>query len=140
MRKIDVLLVEDNPGDILLTTETFEESEIVNRVTIIKDGEEAINFFETLDNKTGTPQLIFLDINLPKMNGHEVLTYIKKHEKYKNIPVIMLSTSSAERDVLRAYKNSANGYMTKPISVSEFTRAITEIEDLLVSLGSIPPN
>ncbi|MGZ3820948.1 MAG: response regulator, partial [Mucilaginibacter sp.] len=99
MRKIDVLLVEDNPGDILLTTETFEESEIVNRVTIIKDGEEAINFFETLDNKTGTPQLIFLDINLPKMNGHEVLTYIKKHEKYKNIPVIMLSTSSAERDV-----------------------------------------
>ncbi|MDB5142909.1 MAG: response regulator [Mucilaginibacter sp.] len=138
MKTINILLVEDNEGDILLTMEAFEESKIVNKITVIKDGKAAISFFETLDNKEEVPQLILLDINLPKASGHEVLMYIKNNERYKSIPVIMLTTSSSEKDILQSYKNHVNCYITKPIDVSDFMRAILKVEDFWINIVSIP--
>jgi len=138
MKPINILLIEDNDGDILLTTEAFEESKIVNKITAIKDGKKAINFFETLSNKEDAPHLVLLDINLPKVSGHEVLMYIKTSEKYKSIPVIMLTTSSSEKDILSSYKNHVNCYITKPIDVTDFMKAIMKIEDFWINIVSIP--
>ena len=138
MKGITILLVEDNEGDILLTTEAFEESRIANKIMAIRDGKEAINYFESLGRKAETPHLVLLDINLPKVSGHEVLLYIKNHERYKSIPVIMLTTSSAEKDILQSYKNYVNCYITKPINVEDFMGAITKIEDFWINIVSIP--
>ena len=137
MKGITILLVEDNEGDILLTTEAFEESRIANKIMAIRDGKEAINYFESLGRKAETPHLVLLDINLPKVSGHEVLLYIKNHERYK-IPVIMLTTSSAEKDILQSYQNHVNCYITKPIDVEDFMGAITKIEDFWINIVSIP--
>jgi CheY-like chemotaxis protein len=138
MKMINILLIEDNEGDILLTMEAFEDSKIINKITVIKDGKAAINFFETLDNKEEIPHLVLLDINLPKASGHEVLMYIKSDERYRSIPVIMLTTSSSEKDILQSYKNHVNCYITKPIDVSDFMKAITKIEDFWINIVSIP--
>jgi CheY-like chemotaxis protein len=138
MNPIDILLVEDNDGDIMLTIEAFEESRIVNKITVIKDGKEAINFFENLGKKDKTPSLVLLDVNLPKMSGHEVLVYIKNSERYKSIPVIMLTTSSSERDISESYRNHVNCFITKPIDVGDFMKAITKIEDFWINIVSIP--
>jgi len=138
MNGINILLIEDNEGDILLTREAFEESKIVNKITSIRDGHAAISFFETLTKKTEVPHLVLLDVNLPKMSGHEVLMYIKNSEKYKTIPVIMLTTSSSEKDILKAYKNHVNCYITKPIDLSDFMKAISKIEDFWINIVSIP--
>jgi len=140
MKSLDILLVEDNEGDIILTTEAFEESKIINILKVIRDGREVVNFFENLTDKDEIPDLVLLDINLPKMSGHEVLTYIKNHEKYKQIPVIMLTTSSAEKDILQSYKSHVNCYITKPIDVNEFVQAVTKIEDFWINIVSIPQN
>lgn len=138
MKMINILLVEDNEGDILLTMEAFEESKIVNKITAIKDGKEAINYFEALTKKDEMPHLVLLDINLPKVSGHEVLMYIKNNEKFKSIPVIMLTTSSSEKDILQSYKNHVNCYITKPIDVADFMKAIMKIEDFWINIVSIP--
>ena len=138
MSGINILLVEDNEGDILLTREAFEDSKIVNKISSIRDGYEAIRFFEALTNKAEIPHLVLLDINLPKIGGHEVLIYIKNSEKYKSIPVIMLTTSSSERDIIKSYKNHVNCYITKPIDVSDFMKAISKIEDFWINIVSIP--
>ena len=135
---INILLVEDNEGDIILTMEAFEESKIVNKITAIKDGKEAINYFEALTKKDEMPHLVLLDINLPKVSGHEVLMYIKNNEKFKSIPVIMLTTSSSEKDILQSYKNHVNCYITKPIDVADFMKAIMKIEDFWINIVSIP--
>jgi len=140
MKSIHILLVEDNEGDILLTTEALEESKIINKVTVIRDGKAAIDFFKVLTEKDARPDLVLLDINLPKKSGHEVLQYIKKSEQYNQVPVIMLTTSSAERDILSAYKHYANCYITKPIEVSEFMSAIAKIQDFWINIVSIPNN
>src|SRR5579859_5083820 len=100
MKPINILLIEDNEGDIVLTKEAFEESKLINKLRVIKDGKEAIRFFEKLEDWSEKPGLVLLDINLPKVSGHDVLKYIKNHEKHKTIPVIMLTTSSAEKDIL----------------------------------------
>jgi len=138
MKGINILLIEDNEGDILLTTEAFEESKIVNKITTIKDGKQAINYFEAIRGKEDIPHLVLLDVNLPKVSGHEVLMYIKSNDKYKSIPVIMLTTSSSEKDILQSYKNHVNCYITKPIEVSDFMQAITKIEDFWINIVSIP--
>lgn len=138
MKSIHILLVEDNEGDILLTTDALEDSRIVNRVTVIRDGKAAVDFFSALSNSDDKPDLVLLDINLPKKNGHEVLQFIKKSEQYNQIPVIMLTTSSSERDILSAYKHYANCYITKPIDVSEFIKAIAKIQDFWINIVSIP--
>jgi CheY-like chemotaxis protein len=138
MKMINILLVEDNEGDIMLTMEAFEESKIVNNITAIKDGKEAIDYFESLTNSDQMPNLVLLDINLPKVSGHQVLMYIKSNERFKSIPVIMLTTSSSEKDILQSYKNHVNCYITKPIDVSDFMKAITKIEDFWINIVSIP--
>ena len=138
MNSINILLIEDNEGDILLTTEAFEDSRIVNSISVIRDGKEAIVFFESLTMKDPLPNLILLDVNLPKKGGHEVLHYIKNNDQYKHIPVIMLTTSSSEKDIMQSYKNHANCYITKPIDVGEFMKAITKIEDFWINIVSIP--
>jgi len=138
MKSINILLIEDNEGDILLTTEALEESRIMNVVKVIRDGEAAIGFFETSNDKDNYPDLVLLDVNLPKITGHEVLHYIKAHEKYKSIPVIMLTTSSAEKDILQSYNNHVNCYITKPIDVADFMKAMTRVEDFWINIVSIP--
>ena len=138
MKAVRILLVEDNEGDILLTKEAFEESKIRNEIIAIRDGLEAISFFENLTNVEDLPHLVLLDVNLPKISGHEVLLYIKNSERYKRIPVIMLTTSSAEKDIFLSYSNHVNCYITKPIDVADFMTAITKIEDFWINIVSIP--
>jgi len=140
MKAINILLIEDNEGDILLTREAFEESKLVNNLITIKDGKEAINFFESLRYVEDFPQLVLLDVNLPKISGHEVLIYIKSSEKYRSIPVIMLTTSSSEKDVMKSYKNHANCYITKPIDVDDFMKAMQKIEEFWINTVSVPVN
>ena len=138
MKGINILLIEDNEGDIMLTKEAFEESKIVNNITSIKDGQEAINFFESLKVKDEHPQLVLLDINLPKVSGHDVLAYIKNNERFKSIPVIMLTTSSSEKDKTACYQNHVNCYITKPVEVEDFIDAILKIEDFWINIVSLP--
>lgn len=138
MKTINILLVEDNEGDIFLTREAFEESKLVNNITVIRDGKEAINFFKELDGPATAPDLVLLDVNLPKVSGQEVLMFIKNNDKYKSIPVIMLTTSSSEKDILQSYNNHVNCYITKPIDVSDFIRAMTKIEDFWINIVSVP--
>jgi CheY-like chemotaxis protein len=138
MKAIHILLIEDNEGDILLTLEGLEDGRVANKVSVIRDGKAAIDFFETTTDKSEIPDLVLLDINLPKKSGHEVLQYIKKSEKYNRLPVIMLTTSSSERDILSAYKHYANCYITKPIDVSEFMNAIAKIKDFWINIVTIP--
>ncbi len=140
MKRIHILLVEDNEGDILLTTEALEEGKIINKVSVVKDGKLAIDF---LNNKepyadVEIPSLILLDINLPKKNGHEVLKYIKGSEKFRHIPIIMLTTSSSEKDIHEAYNHYANCFITKPGDVDEFMEAVTKIENFWISIVQLP--
>jgi len=140
MDSIHILLVEDNEGDILLIKESFEDARILNTISAVKDGEKAIRYLD----KTGSysdvksPDLILLDVNLPRISGHEVLAYIKNNPNLKQIPVIMLTTSSAEKDIIESYKNHANCYITKPVEVDEFLQAITKIENFWIQLVKLP--
>jgi CheY-like chemotaxis protein len=140
MQPIHILLVEDNEGDILLTTEAFEDAKIHVKLSVVKDGMEAIDFV----NKQGRykaadqPDLVLLDVNLPKKNGHEVLKYIKENETIKHIPVIMLTTSSAEKDINRSYNNYVNCYITKPVEVDDFMKVVSTIEDFWISIVKLP--
>ena len=131
MNPVHILLVEDNEGDILLTQEAFEECKINTQLSVVKNGVDALDFifkrgtFRDVDK----PDLILLDINLPIKNGHEVLEIIKNDDKTKRIPVIMLTTSSNEKDINKAYQNYANSYVIKPIEMDEFMSAISKIEE-----------
>lgn len=131
MEHYNILLVEDNEGDVLLTKEAFEESGCNHELYVAYDGQEAISFLEknTPYTHMDNPNLILLDINLPKINGHEVLKYIKTNSNLKHIPVIILTTSSAQKDVGSSYSNYANCYITKPNDVTEFFQIIKTIND-----------
>ncbi|WP_284653144.1 response regulator [Flavobacterium terrisoli] len=140
MKAIHILLVEDNEGDILLTTEALEEGKIINKVSVVKDGKQAIDFLnqkEPFENAV-LPNLILLDINLPKKNGHEVLQYIKESKHLRYIPIIMLTTSSSEKDIIKAYNHYANCFITKPVDVNEFMLAVAKIENFWVSIVQLP--
>jgi CheY-like chemotaxis protein len=140
MKPIHILLVEDNEGDILLTKEALSEGKVSNIISVIKDGWEAILFLEKRDkySKEQTPDLILLDVNLPKMNGHEVLKSIKTNDTLKHIPVIILTTSSSEKDILLSYQNYVNCYITKPVEVSNFLQVVSSIEDFWISIVQLP--
>jgi len=138
MKNVHILLVEDNEGDILLTVEALEEGRIANVIEVARDGQEAIDKLEIDLKKNQLPDLILLDINLPKMNGHEVLERLKDTEGLKHIPVIILSTSSSEMDILKSYKNHANCFITKPVEIDEFVKAIESIEDFWFSIVKLP--
>ncbi|MCF8452011.1 MAG: response regulator [Pedobacter sp.] len=138
MKPIHILLVEDNEGDILLTLDAFEEGKITNQTTVIKDGKSAIDFLEEHAGTEKLPDLILLDVNLPKKNGHEVLTYIKTSVHLKSLPVIMLTTSSSPRDIKLSYQNHANCYITKPVGAADFMDAINKIEDFWINIVQLP--
>ena len=140
MKPINILLVEDNEGDIILITEALEEGKICNQLQVIKNGWAAIEHLNQIVDKSITelPDLIILDVNLPKMNGHEALKKIKENDKTRHIPVIMLTTSSDERDIYLAYRNYANCYITKPIEVSDFLKVIISIENFWISIVQLP--
>jgi CheY-like chemotaxis protein len=141
MDNINILLVEDNEGDILLTKEAFEDAGVPVIINVVKNGELAIQFLNKREKflEVPTPDLILLDINIPKLNGHEVLKYIKNHDRYKHIPVVMLTTSSSEKDIARSYKNHVNSYITKPINISEFWETISAIEHFWLKTSKFPP-
>jgi len=142
MNLIHILLVEDNEGDIFLITEALEEGKIVDKISVTKDGKEAIDFLEKKEKykNEDTPDLILLDVNLPKKNGHEVLEYIKTSENLKQIPVIMLTTSSSDKDVLLSYKNHANCFITKPLDVNNFLTIVSSIESFWINIVKLPKN
>ncbi len=138
MQQIHILLVDDNEGDILLTREALDEARIINKISIAYDGLEALRFLKSDRGGANTPDLILMDINLPKMNGTEVLGIIKTDPDLKRIPVIMLTTSSAEKDILTSYDNYANCYITKPVDLDRFMDVIRTIEDFWISIVKLP--
>ena len=142
MEAIKILLVEDNEGDILLTKEAFKECKVLNTIEVIRDGEAAFDYLSKRDAYTHAtrPDLIILDVNLPKKNGHEVLQHVKQDEHLKSIPVIMLTTSSSQSDIDRAYNNHVNCYITKPLEVSDFIEAVCKIENFWINIVQLPTN
>jgi two-component system, chemotaxis family, response regulator Rcp1 len=142
MEGIHILLVEDNEGDIVLTLEAFEEAKFNVDISIAKDGEQAINFLLKKGKYVAekTPDLILLDINLPRKNGFEVLEFIKNNDALMQIPVIILTTSSSEKDILNAYRHHASCFITKPLGMDEFQKAIHEIESFWFNLVKLPLN
>src|SRR5580658_5941463 len=140
MQQIHILLVDDNEGDIFLTREALDEAQIINQISIAQDGVEAIEFLKSCLRHDGPsmPDLILLDINLPKMDGTEVLSIIKNDPELKRIPVIMLTTSSAAKDILASYDNHANCYITKPVDLNRFMDVVRTIENFWISVVRLP--
>ncbi|MCH7396967.1 response regulator [Belliella sp. DSM 107340] len=136
MENVHILLVEDNDGDIVLTLEALEEAKMKNSVSIVKNGEKAIQYIEKESEFVDVtyPDLVILDVNLPRLNGHEVLKYLKSSEKHKNLPVIMLTTSSSSFDNNESTKNLVNCFITKPITAEDFIRVVTKIDDFWISV------
>lgn len=139
-RPIEILLVEDNEGDIFLTKKAFEKAKIANNMQVAMDGEEAMNL---LRKKTGhenaiTPDIVLLDINLPKKNGKQVLEEMKEDKNLKRIPVVILTSSTAEQDILKTYDLHASGYITKPINLDKFHKVISAIEDFWFKVVKLP--
>lgn len=139
-QQLHILLVEDNEGDILLTKEALKDTNGVSKISVSKDGEEAINFLlkELDEAKETLPNIILLDINLPKKNGHEVLKFIKTTEGLKHIPVIMLTTSSYSKDINQSYENYANCYVTKSVVIEDFLDAISKLIDFWTNVVNLP--
>ena len=139
-RAIDILLVEDDPGDVLITREAFEHNKLNNRLHVAHDGEEGLNYlyrragFEDVPR----PDLILLDLNLPKYDGRQLLEKIKSDPDLCRIPVVVLTTSSAEEDVLRSYKLHANAYVTKPVDLDQFINAVRQIDEFFLQVVKLP--
>ncbi|HEU4676802.1 MAG: response regulator [Motilibacteraceae bacterium] len=140
MNPIEVLLVEDDPGDVLMTREAFEDHKVRNTLHVVSNGVDAMSFLLKEGEYAGspTPDLILLDLNLPRMDGREVLAAIKEHEELRRIPVVVLTTSEAEEDVLRSYALHANAYVTKPVDFERFIEVVRKIDDFFVSIVRLP--
>ena len=141
VQPIEILLVEDNPGDVRLTREALKDGKVINMLHVVEDGVAALDFLYRRDqyNEAPRPHLILLDLNLPKKNGREVLAEIKADDTLKVIPVVILTTSQAEEDVLRAYNLHANCYITKPVDFTQFTNIVRTIEDFWLTIVTLPP-
>ena len=138
--EIDVLLVEDDEGDVLMTREAFEHHKLRNQLHVVPDGVEAIAFLrgEGKHECAPRPGLILLDLNLPRKDGREVLEEIKSDETLRTIPVVVLTTSQAEEDIVRSYRLHANAYVTKPVDFSRFMEVIRQIDDFFVTVVQLP--
>ena len=139
-RPIEILLVEDNPGDVRLTVEALKEGKIRNHMSVVGDGEAAIAFLrrEGAHADAPRPDLVLLDLNLPRKDGREVLEDIKEDEDLRRIPVVVLTTSKAEEDIVRMYDLHANCYITKPVNLDQFINVIKTIESFWFSVVSLP--
>jgi CheY-like chemotaxis protein len=133
---IEILLVEDNPGDIRLTQEVFRDCKLLNHLSVARDGEEAIDLLRRSDRPR--PDLILLDLNLPRKDGREVLAEIKSDPDLKRIPVLILTSSSAERDIARGYDLHANCYLTKPVQLDMFIQVVNAIGDFWLMIAKLP--
>ena len=141
IRPVEILLVDDNPGDIRLTQEALKEGKIINNLSVVEDGAEAIDFLRKIGKYENvvTPDLILLDLNLPKKNGREVLAEIKEDKILRQIPVVILTISTAEEDILKSYKLHANCYITKPVDMNQFIKIVRSIESYWFSIVKLPP-
>ena len=137
---VDVLLVEDDEGDVLMTREAFDFYKIRNTLHVVTDGEQALQFLHRTGPYADAPRpgLILLDVNLPRLSGLEVLAELKQDPELLAIPVVMLTTSQAEEDILRSYKLHANAYVSKPVDFEGFTSAIRQIDDFFLTLVQLP--
>jgi chemotaxis family two-component system response regulator Rcp1 len=140
-RPIEILLVEDNPGDIRLTQEAFRDGKVANNMSVVTDGDEAMTFLrhEGEYSEAPRPDIILLDLNLPKKDGREVLAELKQDPNLRRIPVIVLTTSKAEQDILNSYDMHANCYITKPIDLEEFIKLVEGIGGFWLMVVKLPP-
>ncbi len=140
MKKTNILLVEDNEGDILLTTEALDESDIYYELSVVRDGAEATDFMQKIGkhSNASTPDFVLLDLNLPRKNGHEVCEFIKSSADLKHIPVVMLTTSSAENDIIKSYEKGINCYIVKPITLDEFMTTIRNVANFWSRIAILP--
>lgn len=138
---IEILLVEDNPGDVRLAREALKENKVENNLHIVEDGVSAMEFLRKQGKyqNAARPDLILLDLNLPKKDGREVLAEIKADNDLKRIPVVMLTISKAEEDILRAYNLHVNCYITKPIDLDQFIKVVRSVEDFWLTIVKLPP-
>lgn len=141
-RAIDILLVEDDPGDELITREAFEHNKLKNRLHVAHDGEEGLNYLYRRGEFADAPRpdLILLDLNLPKYDGRQLLEKVKSDPDLSRIPVVVLTTSSAEEDILKSYKLHANAYVTKPVDLDQFMKAVRQIDEFFVQVVRLPGN
>jgi len=141
LRPIEILMVEDNPGDVRLTHEALKGGKVWNEIHVVADGVAALDFLHRRApyEEATRPDLVLLDLNLPKKDGREVLAAMKADESLKTIPVVILTTSQAEEDVIRAYNLHANCYVTKPVDFEQFTRIVQAIEQFWLTVVTLPP-
>jgi two-component system, chemotaxis family, response regulator Rcp1 len=139
-RPIEILLVEDNPGDVRLTREVLRDGKVNNHLNVVQDGTEALAFLYRQGHYSSAPRpdLILLDLNLPKKDGREVLVTIKEDDSLRRIPVVILTTSQAEEDILRAYNLHGNCYITKPVDLDQFIRIVKSIEEFWLTIVKLP--
>jgi len=140
LRQVEILLIEDNPADVLMIRSAFEDFKFANALHVVEDGVEALAFLRGQEALAGSPRpdLIMLDLNLPRKNGREVLAEIKADPRLRNIPVVVLTTSQSEQDVLQAYDLHANCYIVKPVGFTNFIAAIKSIKHFWFSLVTLP--
>ncbi|KPJ58524.1 MAG: hypothetical protein AMS15_08200 [Planctomycetes bacterium DG_23] len=141
-KPIEILLVEDNPGDVRLMLEALKEGKVLNRVSVVEDGLEAMAFLRQEGKHTDAPRpdLILLDLNLPLMDGRDVLAEIKADIGFKRIPVVILTVSQAEEDILKSYNLYANCYITKPVGLDDFVSVVKAIENFWLTIVKLPPD
>ncbi len=141
-KQIEILLVEDSPGDVRLTQEALADAKIRNRISVVNDGLEAMAFLQREARYEGAPRpdLILLDLNMPRMDGREVLAAIKKDDGLKTIPVVVLTTSEADADILKSYELHASCYITKPVDLEQFITVVVGIEEFWFSIVKLPPS
>jgi CheY-like chemotaxis protein len=137
---VEILLVEDDPGDVLMTQEALEESKLLHRLTVLDNGEEAVRYLRQEDpySQARRPDLVLLDLNLPRLDGREVLSLVKADPNLRQIPCVVLTTSDAEDDVIRSYDLHANAYVTKPVDFEAFTRVVRQIDDFFFTIVRLP--
>jgi CheY-like chemotaxis protein len=142
MESIEILLVEDNPGDADLAREALATGKVLNHLNVVADGEEAMAYLRRQGKyaKSTRPDLVLLDLNLPKMDGRQVLAEIKSDEDLKSIPVVILTTSAAETDIIKSYSLHANCYITKPIDLDQFMKVVQATEEFWFNIVTLPKN
>jgi chemotaxis family two-component system response regulator Rcp1 len=142
LKAINILLVEDNPGDARLAKEALKDSKLLNHLDIVSDGVEAIDYIHKQGqyNDAPRPDLILLDLNLPRKDGREVLKELKEDDNYKRIPVVILTISKAEEDILRSYNLHANCFITKPIDLEQFINVVQSIQEFWFRIVKLPPD
>jgi CheY-like chemotaxis protein len=140
-RPVEILLVEDDPGDVLITREAIEGSKFANNLNVVSNGELALQYLrrEAPYEDAPRPGLILLDLNLPRLDGREVLAQVKQDPNLRRIPIVVLTTSSADQDIVRSYDLHANAYVTKPVDFDQFMSVVRQVDEFFISIVSLPP-